>query len=305
MMGAPPWLWEVFGVGLLVMLAIDIFAHRGGHTDSRRAAIAWSVVWIAVGLGFGGVVWAYFGFDRAQAYLAAYLIEKSLSVDNLFVFLLIFNSLRIPQSGQRKVLSWGIFGALVFRLLFVVAGAAALERFHWVAYLFGALLLFAAYRAFRDDPNQSDESAVVRWMLRRFRVSDRTNGREFWVLEKGRVRPTRLLIAVAALELTDVVFAIDSVPAAFSVARDPFIVYTSNAFAILGLRSLYIVLANALSGFTYLHYGLAGVLGFAGLKMMLADFVHVPASVSVLVIVLIFAASIVPSLVNGGKKEGA
>jgi tellurite resistance protein TerC len=303
MMGAPAWLWEVFGAGLVVLLAIDILAHRGGQADSKATAIAWSVVWIAVGLGFGGVIWWHFGSDHAQSYWAAYLIEKSLSVDNLFVFLLIFRSLHIPQAGQRAVLSWGIFGALVFRLLFVVAGAAAMKEFHWVAYIFGGILLFAAYRAVRDDPSSSDESRLVQWLLRKFRVEDTQEAR-FFVRRNGGLKATKLVLAVVALELTDVVFAVDSVPAAFSVASDPFIVYTSNAFAILGLRALFIVLASLLTELPFLHYGLAGVLGFAGLKMLLADVLEVPPLLSIAVIAVIFLAAIVASARRRGRTTG-
>jgi len=296
-MDAPLWLWVLFGGALVVMLAIDLLSHRDGHADSRRAAIAWSATWIGVGLAFTGAVGLSFGARPAQNYLAAYLIEKSLSVDNLFVFLLIFRSLRIPQAGQRAVLTWGILGALVFRLLFVVLGAAALEQFDWVVYVFGGILLFASYRALREQPGQEEQaSPILNWLEKHLRVSKRLDGTHFFVREDGRLRPTRLVLAVVALELTDVVFAVDSVPAAFSVARDPFIVYTSNAFAILGLRSLYVVLADVLASLRYLHYGLSGVLGFAGLKMLLLDVVHVPPLSSVVIIVAIITASVLPSL---------
>jgi len=277
-MDAPLWLWVLFGGALVVMLAIDLLSHRDGHADSRRAAIAWSATWIGVGLAFTGAVGLSFGARPAQNYLAAYLIEKSLSVDNLFVFLLIFRSLRIPQAGQRAVLTWGSSGALVFRLLFVVLGAAALEQFDWVVYVFGGILLFASYRALREQPGQEEQaSPILNWLEKHLRVSKRLDGTHFFVREDGRLRPTRLVLA-------------------FSVARDPFIVYTSNAFAILGLRSLYVVLADVLASLRYLHYGLSGVLGFAGLKMLLLDVVHVPPLSSVVIIVAIITASVLPSL---------
>jgi tellurite resistance protein TerC len=295
-MSVPVWLWGLFGGALVVILSVDLLSHRDGHADSRRAAVAWSAAWIGVGLAFTAAVWASLGARPAQDYLAAYLIEKSLSVDNLFVFLLIFRSLKIPPAGQRAVLTWGILGALVFRLLFVVLGLAALQRFDWVVYMFGGLLLFGAFRVLSEQAGEKDDAPILRWLEGRLRVSKKLDGTRFFVREDGVLRPTRLVLAVVALELTDVVFAVDSVPAAFSVARNPFIVYTSNAFAILGLRSLYVVLADVLGSLRYLHYGLAGVLTFAGLKMLLLDVVHVPPLLSVLIIIIIITGSVLPSL---------
>lgn len=297
-MEAPLWLWGVFSGALLVMLAIDLLSHRDGHADSRRAAVAWSGVWVGLGLLFAVPVWLSFGPQAGQDYLVAWLIEKCLSIDNLFVFLLIFRSLRIPPAGQRAVLTWGILGALIFRLLFVVLGSAAMARFDWVAYVFGAVLMFAAYKAVGEQSEQEGAIPIVSWLESRFRVARKLDGTRFFTRVEGELKATRLLLAVVALELSDLVFAVDSVPAAFSVASDPFIVYSSNAFAILGLRSLYIVLAEVLESMRYLHFGLAGVLGFAGLKMMLLDVVHVPPLLSVGIIFAIMTASILPSLMG-------
>jgi tellurite resistance protein TerC len=292
----PGWLWATFAVLLGATLAVDLLAHRGGRETSRRAAIVWSFVWVGVGLGFAGLVAWQLGRDAAEQYLAAYLIEKSLSVDNLFVFLLIFGSLNVPAEAQHKVLSYGIFGALVMRALFVLLGTAAIERWHGVVYVFAGLLLFAAWRALRDDPSQHTDSKVVRWLARRLPVAPELDGERFFTRRDGRLVATPLLVAVAAVELTDVAFAIDSVPAALSVTRDRFLVYSSNAFAILGLRALYLVLAQTLAELVYLHYGLAFVLAFAALKMIAAPWVHVPAWLSVLIIAVAIAAAVVASL---------
>lgn len=297
-LGAPTLLWLIFGSSLFLMLAMDLWGHRGRVAESFGSAMAWSVVWIVLGLAFSGVVWRWLGPYEAQNYLAAYLIEKSLSVDNLFVFLLIFRSLKIPQAYQRRVLSWGIVGALVFRAIFVVLGSAAMERFHWVAYIFGGILILAAIRAVWEDPSDDEESRIVEWFRRHLRVASSLGGGSFFVREDGRLRPTRLVLAVCALEVTDVVFAVDSVPAAFSVAKTPFVVYSSNAFAILGLRALYVVLAGVLSELKYLHYGLAGVLAFAGLKMCLTEVIHIHPLLSVGIIVAMISASVLPSVIQ-------
>lgn len=297
-MGAyPGWAWAAFGVLLLVLLAIDLAAHWGGRGESRGWATFWAVVWVAAGLAFNAFVWVAFGRRAGEEYLAAYLIEKSLSLDNLFVFLLIFGSLGIPPEHQRKALSWGIFGALVFRGLFVFLGAEAVERWAWVEYVFAGILLVAAVHAFREDPEQVKESKLVRWLSRHLPVVP-DHSRRFFVRQEGGWKVTPLLVAVLALELTDVLFAVDSVPAAFAVTHDRFILYSSNAFAILGLRSLYIILAGAIAGLRYLHYGLAGVLVFAAAKMLAGDWVPVPPLASVAVIVGIVGLAVVASLLH-------
>ena len=292
----PPLHWALFGAVLLIFLAVDLLAHRGNAEESRRSAVAWSVVWVVVGTGFAGFVWWQYGPDKAQKYLAAYLIEKSLSLDNLFVFLVIFGSLGIPRQYQRRVLSWGIFGALVFRAIFIWLGSAALERWEWVVYVFGAILLWAAIRTLKGEPEEQQESKLIAWLSRRLPVTHRLQGEQFFARVEGRWVATPLLIAVIALELTDIVFAVDSVPAAFSVARDPFLVYTSNAFAILGLRALYIVMANMLAGLKYLHYGLATVLGFAAFKIMTEKWIHIAPLLSVAIILTVLTVSVIASL---------
>jgi tellurite resistance protein TerC len=296
--------WIVFGTVILALLAVDLWVHRGERADDRRTAILWTVAWIVAGLGFGGYVWARMGTDLAQEYLAAYLIEKSLSLDNLFVFLIIFQSLNIPRQFQHTVLFWGIFGALIFRALFVFIGSAALQRWEWLSFLFGAVLIWAAWRVFRENPAEKTENEAVRWLSRHVPVTDETRSKAFVANVDGRRVATPLLIALVAIELSDIVFAFDSVPAAFAMSRHPFIVYSSNAFAILGLRSLYLVLAHTIAELKELHYGLALVLGFAGVKIVLEQWVHVPALLSVGVIAAVLGVTVWTSLRRRKQAHG-
>lgn len=299
----PDWAWWVFAGALVVFLAMDLVSHRGRHGDTYRAAVFWTVFWIGVGLGFNVFVWVVMGPVPAQEYLAAYLMEKSLSVDNLFVFLIIFSSLNIPKEHQHRVLWLGIFGALVFRAIFIFLGASALERYEWVAFLFGGLLLWAAWRTFRHDPTEERENAIASFLSRHLPVSQHHHEGRFIAHENGRRVVTSLFIAVVALELTDILFAVDSVPAAFAVTRDTFLVYTSNAFAILGLRALYLVIARVLEDLKYLHYGLAGVLAFAGLKMLLHDAVEIPPLLSVGIIASFIVIAVLASLRHTRKER--
>jgi tellurite resistance protein TerC len=295
---APPWAWWAFAGSFSTLLVLDLFSHRGGRLRSHRAAVAWAAIWVVAGLSFVVVPWIGMGGQVASSYLAAYFIEKSLSLDNLFVFLLIFQSLNVPLSSQRVPLSWGILGALVFRGLFIFAGAAAVERWDEVNYLFAAVLMVAAWRTFRDDPSDDRDSPVVRWLARHLPITHRLHGDRFLAVEGGAWVITPLLLAIIALELTDILFAVDSVPAAFSVSDSPFVIYSSNAFAILGLRSLYIVLANYLRRLVYLHYGLAAILVFAAGKIAVADWLHIPAALSVAIIAVVVTMSIAASLLS-------
>jgi tellurite resistance protein TerC len=300
--------WIIFAVVVAVMLAIDIVAHRGEKADSRARAIVWTVIWVGVGLAFNVFIWIDRGGRAAQEYLASYLIEKSLSLDNLFVFLIIFKTLRIPAWHQRKALLWGIFGALVFRAIFIYLGAEALEKWHWVEYIFALLLLYAAWHAFREDPAQEEESKLAEWLANHLPVSRHTEHAQFFTRQNGKLLFTPLMVAVIGLELTDVMFAIDSVPAAFSVVprseHQLYIVYTSNVFAILGLRSLYIALATTLGEIRYLHYGLAAVLVFAAAKMIIPqEWFEIPPLVSVGIIVACIGVAIWASPRNDDAAE--
>jgi tellurite resistance protein TerC len=292
----PSWAWIVFSVVLSTALFIDLFLHRGGREEPHRRAVVWAIVWISLGLSFCAFIALALSPEKAADYLAAYLIEESLSVDNLFVFVLIFQSLKIGPEHQRTVLTWGIFGALVFRLIFIFLGTEAIERWNWVAYVFGAILIWAAIKIFREDPAGKKENKVVSWLSKHLPLTPELEGHRFFVVKNGRRMGTPLLLAVVGLETTDIMFAIDSVPAAFSVSTEKFIVYSSNAFAILGLRSLYIVLAKSISELEYLHYGLAAVLAFAGLKLILAEWRHIPAALSIGIIVLCIGGSVWASL---------
>ena len=288
----PVWGWTIFGIAVVVMLAIDLLAHRKQHEESRRTAAIWTAIWIGAGLLFNVFVWIVFGDQIAQEYLAAYLTEKSLSMDNLFVFLLIFQILNIPRKHQHEVLFWGIFGALVFRAIFIFAGAAAMERYDWISYVFGGLLLFAAYRTYKEDPNKEQENKIITWLAQHLPISHHSHGGQFIARENGKRVATSLLLALIAIELTDIMFAIDSVAAALSMTRDRFVLYSSNVFAILGLRALYLFLANILEELTYLHYGLAAVLGFTALKLILEDWVHISPLLSVGIICLFIGVSV-------------
>ena len=289
-----PWEWGVFGALVVVMLATDLLAHRRTKHESRKGAYLWSAAWVGVGLAFAGFVALRHGSTAAQEYLGAWLIEKSLSLDNLFVFLVIFTSLGVPEDKQRRVLFWGILGALGFRALFIFLGLEALERWHWVMYVFGVLLLWAAVRVARSPPSDAppEKNKLVLWLEKRLPVTRQLDGKRFFVREGGKWQATPLLLALVAIELSDVAFAIDSVPAAMSVSRNLFVVYTSNILAILGLRALYIALAKTVHELRYLHWGLAAVLAFAAGKMLLSHWVEVPPLPSVGIIVACIGASV-------------
>jgi len=292
----PQWIWVSFGATLLILLALDLFSHRGGRETTRGWAVTWSVIWIGVGLAFTVFVWLAIGAHEANEYLAAYLIEKSLSLDNMFVFLVIFNTLDIPKENQRTALTWGIFGALVLRALFIFAGSAALERWDWVNYVFGSILMAAAIQTLREDPSQRKESRLVLWLSERLPVSRDVHSRHLVVETDGIRQATPLLVSIIGLEMIDVLFAVDSVPAAFAVTRNEFLIYSSNAFAILGLRSLYIVIAQLISGLRFLHYGLAAILAFAALKITLSEWMHMHPLLSVAIIIVIVGSSVLASL---------
>ncbi|AWV90403.1 TerC/Alx family metal homeostasis membrane protein [Bradymonas sediminis] len=294
--------WVVFVVVLSILLFIDLFSHRDDKHETRKNAIAWSIVWIGVGLAFSGYVWWEHGGIKAQEYIAAYLIEKALSVDNLFVFLLIFGSLKIPKENQRRVLSWGIFGALIFRGLFIWLGVAALQQWSWMTYVLAGILALGAIKAFFEDPNaEHEDSKLVAWLSNHIPITDKLHGHDFFAKVAGKWVATPLFVALIAIELTDVLFAIDSVPAALSVSDDPYLVYASNAFAILGLRSLYIAMSHVLDDLEYLHYGLALVLFFAAIKIGFHEQLPISPAVSIGVIILMIGGSVLASLMWPSK----
>jgi tellurite resistance protein TerC len=297
----PAWAWCLLASVMLLLIAIDLFAHRGDHVDSRRRAMVWSIVWIAAAVVFGAWVAVHFGAEAAEQYFAAYLLEKSLSVDNLFLFLVIFGAFGIPPSEQRRVLTWGIIGALVTRGLFIALGSAALQRWHEVTYVFGAILVVTALKMLREPDDKP--SRLVPWLERHLPWTSERDGHRFIVRCGGRWLATPLLVALLAIELTDVVFAVDSVPAAFAVSEEPFVIYSSNVFAVLGLRALYIVLVGALAKLRYLRFGLSAVLAFAGAKMLAASWFKIPPLVSVTVIALVIFAAVAASVVAARRDE--
>ena len=303
------WLWVGFTVFILAMLALDLGVfHRKTHTVGMKEALAWSGAWIALALLFNAGIWHWQGHDKGLEFLTGYVVELSLSVDNLFVFLLIFAYFKVPAQYQHKVLFWGIIGALVMRAVFIGAGIALLEKFHWIIYVFGAVLVISGLKmAFEKDKEVHPEKNPVLRLFRRFMpVTAEYQGASFFVM-KDKVRmATPLFIVLLMLETTDLVFAVDSVPAVLAITTDPFIVYTSNVFAILGLRSLYFALAGVMDKFHYLKIGLGVVLTFVGVKMILAHTAwKIDTLVSLGVIMLILTASVLWSLVRPRKTAAA
>ncbi len=310
-MSAEPWMWVAFVGLILALLALDLFVfHREAHEVSFREATKFSIFWIVLGLAFGGVIFAWRGSQAGGEYLTGYLLEKSLAVDNIFVFAVLFTYFAVPPKYQHRVLFWGIVGALVFRAIFIAGGAALLEAFHWTMYVFGAFLVATGIRlaTHRDVEVHPERNPVLRLFRRVVPSTTRYHGQRFVVREAGRLVATPLFAVLVMVETTDILFAVDSIPAIFAVTRDPFLVFTSNAFAILGLRALYFMLAGMIRRFIYLKVGLSVVLVFVGVKMLVADLYKVPIWASLLFIALTIGVSIWISLratANGGPIAGA
>ncbi len=299
-------LWIVFNIFVLAMLALDLGVfHRKAHEVEVREALIWTAVWIGLALAFNVGVYFWRGSEVALQFLTGYLIEKSLSVDNIFVFLLIFTHFRVPALYQHKVLFWGILGALVMRAFFIFTGVALIEKFHWIIYVFGAFLILTGLRMAREQEREVpvDKNPVVRFFRRFFSVTEDYRGDKFFVIENGKRLATPLFIVLLIVETTDVIFAVDSIPAILAITLDPFIVYSSNVFAILGLRALYFALAGIMQLFHHLHYGLSAILVFVGVKMLISDFYKVPVEVALGVIAVVLAGSIVASILRP-KEEG-
>ena len=296
-----PALWVGFTAFVLAMLALDLGVfHRKAHEVRFKEALAWSAVWVSLALAFNLAVVHFFGAQRGLEFLTGYLIEKALSVDNVFVFLVLFSFFAVPAAYQHRVLFWGILGALVMRAAFILAGAALLQRFHWIVYVFGAFLVITGVKLLlhRDREFQPERNPAYRLFRRVVPAVTEYRGAHFTVVENGKRYATPLLAVLVVVEATDVVFAVDSIPAIFAVTRDPFIVYTSNIFAILGLRALYFLLAGVMDKFHYLKVGLALVLCFVGVKMLLVDLYKIPIAASLAVVALLLAGSIVASLLR-------
>lgn len=304
--------WLLFAAMVGVMLYIDLYIsdHQEGE-KSFKSSVIWSLIWLGVALAFNASLYFFYdnGHEKAMEFLAGFLIEKSLSVDNLFVFIMIFQALNISRANQPHILKWGILSAIVFRIVFIMAGVSLLSYFHATIYIFGAILLWASYKMLRDAFSDEDqtidlaESRIVRYVNRHFRVLTDYTGNRFFTRADGKLALTPLFIALLLIESADIVFAVDSIPAVLAITQDPFIVITSNIMAILGLRALYFVLAGMLNLFRFLKHGVAMILLFVAAKMLIADFYKIPVSVSLAVIFAILFLSVVISLLFRKKDD--
>jgi tellurite resistance protein TerC len=307
-LGAPLWVWIGFGLFVSAMLALDLGVfHRKSHVIRIKEAMIWSGVWVALALLFNLGLYYWRGPGPALEFLTGYLIEKSLSVDNIFVFLLIFTYFRVPPQYQHRALFWGVLGALIMRAILIALGVSLIQRFHWVVYIFGAFLILTGVKmALNKDREIRPERNPALRLFRRFApVTDDYQSGKFFVKQEGRRMATPLLITLVVIETTDLVFAVDSIPAILAVTPDPFIIYTSNVFAILGLRSLYFALAGVMKSFHFLHYGLSAILVFVGAKMLLSDFYKIPVGVALGVVAGILIISVMASLAFPQRDVGA
>lgn len=313
---APMWLWATFIVFVLVALFVDfvVLRKQGAHEVSAREALVWSLIWVALSFVFNGLLWwavkdssgdAGLATDKALEFLTGYLIEKSLAVDNIFVFLMIFTYFSVPPAFQKRVLMIGIIGAIVLRTVMILAGGWLLAEFHWVLYVFGAFLILTGVKMWWAAGKEQtlDDNPALRLLRRLMPVSRDYDGERFWTVENGRRIATPLLMVICLVALTDVIFAVDSIPAIFAITKDPFIVLTSNVFAILGLRAMYFLLAAVAGRFHLLSYGLAVILVFIGTKMCLIDVVKIPVSLSLGVVAAILGITVWLSLRISSAKS--
>jgi tellurite resistance protein TerC len=295
------WFWIAFHVGVFVVLAIDlVWQKRTAAAVTMGEAAVWSGIWVALSLGFNALIWYSQGADQALDFLTGYLIEYSLSVDNIFIFVLIFAFFQVPARSQHRVLVWGILGALIMRGLMIWIGVALVERFHWVLYIFGLFLLITGVRMLfgGDEKLDFEKNWAMRICRKSLPVTQKFHGRRFAVRIDGRLMFTPLFLVLVVIDVMDLVFAVDSIPAVFAITTDRFIVYTSNICAILGLRSMYFLLANLVDRFVYLKTGLAIILSFVGIKMLVAEYLHIPNWMSLAVIVVVLAVTITASMMS-------
>ncbi|QEY14530.1 TerC family protein [Cellvibrio sp. KY-GH-1] len=312
-----PWMWAIFFGIVLVVLLIDLIFVGGGkqHRVSLKEAASWSLVWVALALSFGAGLWWYLdaNFSRELAntktleYLTGYLIEKSLAVDNVFVWLMLFNFFAIPFELQKRVLTYGVLGAIILRTIMIFAGVWLIAHFHWLLYVFGLFLLFTGIKMWwmADKEIHLENNPLLNWFKRHFAITNQLHGEKFFVLENGVRMMTPLFLALIMVEISDVIFAVDSIPAIFAITSDPFIVLTSNIFAILGLRAMYFLLADMADRFTYIKYGLALVLVFIGIKMILIDIYKIPVGISLLVVAMLIGGSVLLSWIKTKPQENS
>lgn len=309
------WMWVGFGVFVVAMLAIDMVAlgRKGSHKVGAKEALVWSLVWFTLALLFGGVLWGWLDHTAGRAvadtkvmeYLTGYLLEKTLAMDNIFVFVMIFSYFAVPLEFQKRILVYGVLGAIILRALMILLGAWLIAQFHWVLYLFGAFLLITGIKMFVFADHEADlaKNPLLKWLRSHVRITDGYHGDKFWIYEKGIRWFTPMFLVLVLIEISDVVFAMDSIPAIFAVTSDPFIVFTSNIFAILGLRALYFLLADMADRFHLLKYGLAVVLIFVGTKMLIVDWFKIPVAVSLGVVIAVLGTSIMLSLLASRKPK--
>ena len=313
-----PLFYGVFFVAILIMIGIDMLSLKknGAHKVSVKEALVWSLVWVTVSCAFAG--WLYWEIGHNQAYghelaktkvleyLTGYVLEKSLAVDNIFVFLMIFSYFKVPPQYQHRVLLYGVFGAIVLRAIMIFVGAVLVREFEWILYIFGAFLLYTGLKMItpQDDEADLSQNKLLNWLKKHVPVSQDFHEEKFFTVENGKRIATPLLLVLIMIELSDVVFAVDSIPAIFAVTTDPFIVLTSNIFAILGLRAMYFLLADVADRFIFLKYGLAFVLSFLGIKMLIMKWIHVPIGVSLSVVFGAIGVSILISLLHNRKQNG-
>ncbi|HEU4434346.1 MAG TPA: TerC family protein, partial [Pyrinomonadaceae bacterium] len=305
--GGSTWLWIGFSLFIFTMLSLDLgLFNRKAHTIKYREAWLWSGVWVTLAMLFAYLVFRYQGSNRGLEFLTGYIIELSLSVDNLFVFLLIFSYFKVPAKFQHRVLFWGVMGALFMRLTMIFIGAALIQRFHWIIYIFGGFLVYTGLKMFKQEEVEihPEQNPVVRLVTRFLPITRHYDEEKFFTTVNGKRTGTLLLLVLVVVEITDLVFAVDSIPAIFVITRDTFIVYTSNVFAILGLRSMYFLLAGVVDKFRYLRFGLAIVLSFIGIKMLITAFgVHIPTWLSLAVVAAVLIGSIGASLLFPASEE--
>lgn len=291
--------WIGFFVGVLILLLLDLgLFNRRVHEIKMKEALLWSAFWITLSLAFNVLVYFQYGHESAIQFLTAYFIEKSLSVDNLFVFVIVFNYFKIQGKYQHKVLFWGILGAMAMRLLFIYAGVELINKLHWIIYVFGFMLLISSYKMFgnKDEASDLENNRVIRFVRSHMKVTKKIYGNRFFIKKNGIRLATPLFVTLIVIEVSDIIFAVDSIPAVLSISRDTFIIFSSNILAVLGLRSLYFALKSMIDKFRYLHYGLAIILGFVGIKMLMADVYHIPIYFSLGFIVFILGLFIFVSI---------
>ncbi len=300
------WPWILFNLFVVIMLALDLGVfHRKAHEIKTREALVWSVFWITLSLIFNALIYYWMGPKPALEFLTGYLIEKSLSVDNIFVFIMIFSYFKVPAIYQHKILFWGILGALIMRAVFIAAGVSLIHQFHWIIYIFGGFLIVTGIRMAvqKEKEIHPERNPVIKIFQRLFPVAPGDENGKFFVRLNGRLHATPMFVVLLVVESSDLIFAVDSIPAIIAITDDPFIIYTSNVFAILGLRALYFAMSNIIQMFKYLSYGLSAVLVFVGSKMILTDIYKIPIEISLMVIALILLVSVGASVIFSRKNK--